>query len=130
MNIRLVQSWTDSNGITHGPGETVEVDAVTLAELETSGAVARQDQAGEGDTVVTLVDTVVGDQPDEVLNRNGGGGDGSDEPEPPDEPPSDGSGGTPSGGSGGAKSLGVSSAVFQPKGRTGTVIRPTRNGGG
>lgn len=39
MNVLLEQSWTDRSGVRHEPGETVDVDTVTLAQLESSGVV-------------------------------------------------------------------------------------------
>lgn len=111
---------------------------MTLAELETSGAVARQDLQTEGEVPVTLIDTAVSAPPGSVLNRNGGGGDGAGDGE--GVPSGDGSTGSSEGtggGSGGGvivsddeQPLKVDSAVFNTKGRTGTVIRPVRNGGG
>ncbi|MFD0593641.1 hypothetical protein ACFQZ4_14935 [Catellatospora coxensis] len=34
MLVRLALAWTDPFGIAHGVGELVDIDAVTLAELE------------------------------------------------------------------------------------------------
>lgn len=39
MNVLLEQPWTDRKGVTHEPGESVDVDTVTLAQLEASGVV-------------------------------------------------------------------------------------------
>jgi hypothetical protein len=39
MNVLLEQSWTDRRGVRHEPGESVDVDTVTLAQLESSGVV-------------------------------------------------------------------------------------------
>jgi hypothetical protein len=38
--VRLEQEWTDEGGNTHAAGETVDVDASTLARLEADGVVA------------------------------------------------------------------------------------------
>jgi len=39
VHVRLAQDWTDGGGTAHAAGETVDVDAGTLAELEASGIV-------------------------------------------------------------------------------------------
>jgi len=39
MYVRLSASWKDSDGKTYSPGETVEVDQVTLAKMEMAGVV-------------------------------------------------------------------------------------------
>jgi hypothetical protein len=39
MLVRLAFSWTDLFGVRHHPGELVDIDAVTLAELEEQGVV-------------------------------------------------------------------------------------------
>jgi hypothetical protein len=39
MLVRLALAWTDPFGIAHGVGELVDIDAVTLAELEEQGVV-------------------------------------------------------------------------------------------
>lgn len=39
MYVRLANAWTDQNGARHQAGDTVEVDNVTLAELEAGGYV-------------------------------------------------------------------------------------------
>jgi hypothetical protein len=38
--VRLARDWTDSTGAAHAAGEMVDVDAVTLAELEATGVVS------------------------------------------------------------------------------------------
>ena len=40
MQVHLAKDWTDPTGTDHTAGDTVEVDAVTLAELEATGVVA------------------------------------------------------------------------------------------
>jgi hypothetical protein len=39
MLVRLAFAWTDAFGLTHRAGELVDIDAVTLAELEEQGVV-------------------------------------------------------------------------------------------
>jgi len=46
--VRLARDWTDRGGAAHGAGDMVDVDAVTLAELEGDGVVATTDR-GESD---------------------------------------------------------------------------------
>lgn len=38
--VRLAKDWTDGTGAAHDAGDMVDVDAVTLAELEATGVVA------------------------------------------------------------------------------------------
>jgi hypothetical protein len=38
--VRLASDWTDGTGAAHHAGDMVDVDAVTLAELEATGVVA------------------------------------------------------------------------------------------
>ncbi|MGC9667280.1 hypothetical protein ACNTMW_12075 [Planosporangium sp. 12N6] len=38
--VRLAQDWTDGGGEFHAAGDMVDVDAVTLAQLEANGVVA------------------------------------------------------------------------------------------
>jgi hypothetical protein len=42
--VRLAMPWSDPSGTVHGAGEFVDVDVVTLAELEEQGVV---ENAGE-----------------------------------------------------------------------------------
>ena len=47
--VRLVREWTDATGVAHAAGDMVDVDAVTLAELEATGVVTNvedEDWAG------------------------------------------------------------------------------------
>jgi hypothetical protein len=37
--VRLAVSWTDSAGVAHAAGEIVDIDAITLAQLEEGGVV-------------------------------------------------------------------------------------------
>jgi hypothetical protein len=46
VDVRLEESWTDRYGIRHAAGETVDVDAVTLAELQARGVAADPDGGG------------------------------------------------------------------------------------
>jgi hypothetical protein len=47
--VRLAQGWTDGGGAAYAAGDMVDIDAVTLAELEARGVVATADQvAGDG----------------------------------------------------------------------------------
>ena len=39
MYVRLAVTWTDSAGVSHAAGEIVDIDAITLAELEEGGVV-------------------------------------------------------------------------------------------
>lgn len=47
MLVRLAASWTDPFGIAHDAGEVVDIDAVTLAELEEQGVVDNVDGGEE-----------------------------------------------------------------------------------
>ena len=55
MLVRLAVSWTDPFGIAHDAGEVVDIDAVTLAELEERGVVDNldggPDEWGDSETV-------------------------------------------------------------------------------
>jgi hypothetical protein len=50
--VRLAQDWTDDGGTAHAAGEMIDVDAVTLAELEADGVVesAEKPDGGEAPT--------------------------------------------------------------------------------
>jgi hypothetical protein len=39
VHVKLDKEWTDSAGTTHSAGESVDVDAATLAELQEKGVV-------------------------------------------------------------------------------------------
>jgi hypothetical protein len=39
MLVRLAMAWIDPAGVVHGAGEHVDIDAITLAELEEQGVV-------------------------------------------------------------------------------------------
>jgi len=42
--VRLAAAWADPNGAVHGAGEFVDVDIVTLAELEEQGVVENAEE--------------------------------------------------------------------------------------
>lgn len=46
--VRLNAAWTDGNGVSHAAGDTVDVDALTLADLQAEGIVTdpTKDDAG------------------------------------------------------------------------------------
>jgi hypothetical protein len=44
--VRLATDWADPNGAVHGAGEFVDVDVVTLAELEERGVVENPEEIG------------------------------------------------------------------------------------
>jgi hypothetical protein len=39
VQVRLARDWTDGTGADHEAGDLVEVDTITLAELEATGVV-------------------------------------------------------------------------------------------
>jgi len=47
MLVRLAVAWTDPYGITYGAGDLVDIDAVTLAELEEQGVVQNMTEPHE-----------------------------------------------------------------------------------
>ncbi|MET8279080.1 hypothetical protein [Micromonospora sp. NPDC005174] len=44
--VKLESDWTDGNGVDHSAGESVDVDAATLATLQAEGIVSEQSGAG------------------------------------------------------------------------------------
>ncbi|WP_320067118.1 hypothetical protein [Micromonospora sp. RTGN7] len=48
MHVRLSAAWADPRGTVWAPGDTVEVDAVTLASLEEQGMVEAPEGQGTG----------------------------------------------------------------------------------
>jgi hypothetical protein len=44
--VRLAADWADPTGAVHGAGEFVDVDVVTLAELEEQGVVENPEEVG------------------------------------------------------------------------------------
>ncbi|GAA1603284.1 hypothetical protein [Catellatospora bangladeshensis] len=92
MLVRLALAWTDPFGIAHGVGELVDIDAVTLAELEEQGVVENMTEAPKP-TVESSAWVGPGAPPkdDEPIEQNGWVGPGSPgsgdpEPEPDPEP--------------------------------------------
>ncbi|SDZ06566.1 hypothetical protein SAMN05444365_105134 [Micromonospora pattaloongensis] len=45
--VRLAAEWTDAQGTTYAAGDMVDVDAATLAELESTGVVRGDGEAGD-----------------------------------------------------------------------------------
>lgn len=50
--VKLAREWTDGTGAAHEAGDMIDVDAVTLAELEATGVIAGPD-AGHGGKPLT-----------------------------------------------------------------------------
>jgi hypothetical protein len=48
--VRLAAAWTDPAGVVHGAGDVVDIDPVTLAELEEQGVVYSGDTDKSGDS--------------------------------------------------------------------------------
>lgn len=46
--VMLQKEWTDGNGVTHLAGDSVDVDAATLAALQAEGIVSEQAGSGNG----------------------------------------------------------------------------------
>ncbi|MEV1330083.1 hypothetical protein AB0J20_10955 [Micromonospora costi] len=59
MQVRLSTAWTDPGGRVWAPGDTVDVDAVILAELEEQGMVEEPEgqTSGSGETTTTSPST-------------------------------------------------------------------------
>ncbi|MEH0937367.1 hypothetical protein [Micromonospora psammae] len=57
MQVRLSAPWTDPDGTVRSPGETVDVDAVTLARLEEHGMVENPDGQSAADNTTTSTTT-------------------------------------------------------------------------
>ncbi|MFC7548400.1 hypothetical protein [Plantactinospora sp. GCM10030261] len=49
MYVRLASAWTDRSGAVYAAGDMVDIDAVTLAELEEQGVV-EEVKSGDGKT--------------------------------------------------------------------------------
>ncbi len=47
MYVRLAVAWADPTGAMHCAGEFVDIDVVTLAELEEQGVVENPEEAGK-----------------------------------------------------------------------------------
>lgn len=83
MYVRLVQDWIDLAGNPHRAGDAVDVDNVTLAELEAGGYVSTDEQTS------TRADRETGAQiPSPRWNGH------TDRPAPTDDPSSDNGSGT------------------------------------
>jgi hypothetical protein len=84
MLVRLAFAWTDIFGLTHRAGELVDIDAVTLAELEEQGVVENMSE--------TAPDKWIGPgsppsgEPDKWI---GPGSPTEDDPDNPTPPPTD-----------------------------------------
>lgn len=61
MLVRLAIAWMDPTGVVHGAGEHVDIDAVTLAELEQQGVVENMTDPKEPWTNPTGTDPGEGD---------------------------------------------------------------------
>ncbi|MEU8262907.1 hypothetical protein AB0C02_20035 [Micromonospora sp. NPDC048999] len=46
--VKLESDWTDANGVAHSAGESVDVDAATLAALQAEGIVSEGSGGKEG----------------------------------------------------------------------------------
>ena len=51
MYVRLAEDWADPTGAVHGAGEFVDIDVVTLAELEEQGVVENPEEIGRPEWV-------------------------------------------------------------------------------
>ncbi|MEO3769393.1 hypothetical protein [Micromonospora sp. B9E7] len=47
--VKLESDWTDGNGVSHSAGDSVDVDAATLATLQAEGIVSEQSHGPGGD---------------------------------------------------------------------------------
>jgi hypothetical protein len=72
--VQLAQDWTDDEGNTHSAGDTVDVDAGTLARLQSKGLVADPDE-GEADPDSWIGPSGGGGDTDSWIGPSGGGGD-------------------------------------------------------
>ncbi|MEU3456457.1 hypothetical protein ABZ671_23085 [Micromonospora sp. NPDC006766] len=45
--VKLESDWTDANGVAHSAGESVDVDAATLAALQAEGIVSEGSGGGK-----------------------------------------------------------------------------------
>ncbi|MFD2763252.1 hypothetical protein [Micromonospora eburnea] len=81
MNVRLCASWIDPHGKVWAPGDTVDVDVVTLAELEEKGMVEQPEGQSSGSTESTKTDPqMIGPGPSAPPQKIGPG---------PSSPPAD-----------------------------------------
>ncbi|GAB3811506.1 hypothetical protein [Micromonospora zhanjiangensis] len=49
VQVRLDGDWTDGQGVNHAAGETVDVDAATVARLQAEGIVSESGGGSGGD---------------------------------------------------------------------------------
>ncbi len=76
MLVRLATAWIDPAGVVHGVGEHIDVDAVTLAELEEQGVVETMTEPQEKEILtVTEPDDDDGDRHGPDGEPTGGDGD-------------------------------------------------------
>ncbi|GAB3088177.1 hypothetical protein GCM10027186_56730 [Micromonospora schwarzwaldensis] len=66
MHVRLSASWTDPRGTVWASGDTVDVDAVTLAELEEKGMVEQPTGTGSTETTTTTTTTPKKTEPSKI----------------------------------------------------------------
>jgi hypothetical protein len=57
VHVRLSTAWTDPDGTVWAPGDTVDVDAVTLAKLEEQGMVEEPEGQATGSQPTTTSST-------------------------------------------------------------------------
>jgi hypothetical protein len=50
VHVRLDKEWTDADGNTHAAGDTVDVDAATLADMQEKGIVEEEKSGWAGPT--------------------------------------------------------------------------------
>lgn len=93
MLVRLAFAWTDVFGLTHRAGELVDIDAVTLAELEEQGVVesmsetAPQKWIGPGSPPADVSEGWIGPGAPPVDETDGWIGPGSPPAEDPEVTP-------------------------------------------
>ncbi|MFJ6196307.1 hypothetical protein [Micromonospora sp. NPDC092111] len=73
MQVRLSAYWTDPDGTVRSPGETVDVDAVTLARLEEQGMVENPDGQTASDTSTSGEPSKIGPGPSVPPSKIGPG---------------------------------------------------------
>ena len=78
--VRLAANWADPTGAVHGAGDFVDVDVVTLAELEEQGVVENPEEAGRPE----WTGPGKAEEPTQAWIGPGDESDGADEAEAPD----------------------------------------------
>lgn len=65
MYVRLASAWVDPRGAVHNAGDVVDIDAVTLAELEEQGVVEdpKSPTDGTSDATGTVDPSTIGPGP-------------------------------------------------------------------